>query len=288
MRNICFMLLLQTCSFFFPSWGTSSDVVALASPPSGVAEGGALRLACCSLAAASQAHYTWIRSTSTSASLSPSYNGQVWNINQVTSDNSGTFYCQIHTGDQVQKSAPLILDVECRLNITFMRLKHHVNLSLAVCLGFFSNSVLKLFNVSSLCSDSPRNTLLLATEEQPATLTCSSDANPPVQTYSWYEGAACLPSADRSFHPVRHSAAVASGPGGTNTAASLTPVENGLHCCEARNRHGSQSYSLTVMSSSGMAIWGRCDQCGSFASHCRKTMQEGAEISCWNQKTVVY
>lgn len=143
MRNNCFMLLLllllllQTCSFSFPSWGTSSDVVALASPPSGVAEGGALRLTCCSPAAASQAHYSWLRSTSTSAILSPSYNGQVWNISQVTSDNSGTFYCQIHTGGQVQKSAPLSLDVECRLNIIFMQLKHHINLSLAVCCFFF-------------------------------------------------------------------------------------------------------------------------------------------------------
>lgn len=118
------MLLLQTCSLSFPLWGTSSTVVALASPPSGVTEGGALRLACCSPSAASQAHYTWFKSTSTSTSLSPSYNGQVWNISQVTSDNSGTFYCQMHTGDQVQKSASLSLDVECRLSIIFIKLKH--------------------------------------------------------------------------------------------------------------------------------------------------------------------
>nr|UQE85685.1 sialoadhesin [Thamnaconus modestus] len=185
--------------------GTSSAVVASASPPSGVTEGGALCLACCSPAAGSQAHYSWFKNMSPG----PSHSGQVWNISQVTSDNSGTFYCQMHTGDRVQKSAPLSLDVEY----------------------------------------SPRNTLLSATEEEPATLTCSSDANPPVQTYSWYEGAACLPSADKSFHPVRHSPATVRGPGGTNTAASITPVENGLHCCVARNRHGSQSYSLTVMSS---------------------------------------
>lgn len=59
---------------------------------------------------------------------------------------------------------------------------------------------------------------------------------------------------------MRHSPATVRGPGGTNTAASITPVENGLHCCVARNRHGSQSYSLTVMSSRGMAIWEICDR----------------------------
>lgn len=201
-----------------------------------------MRLACCSPAAASQAHYTWLKSTS----ASPSYKGQVWNISQVTSEDSGTFYCQIHTGDQVQKSAPLNLDVECRSSIC-MQFKHHVNSALQFSIQLSSYSMYAPF-----CSDSPRNTLLVASEEQPVTLTCSSDANPPVQSYSWYEGAACLPSADRSFHPVRHSAAVASG--GTSTAASIGPLEDGLHCCQARNRHGSQSYSLTVLSSGGVAI----------------------------------
>lgn len=121
--------------------------------------------------------------------------------------------------------------------------------------------------------DSPRNTLLSATEEESTTLTCSSDANPPVQTYSWYEGAACLPSADKSFHPVRHSPAKVTGPGRTNTASSISPVENGLHCCVARNRHGSQSYSLTVMSSRGMAKWTGTEllkKVGGGAFYCRK------------------
>lgn len=74
---------------------------------------------------------------------------------------------------------------------------------------------------------------------------------------------------------MRHSPATVRGPGGTNTAASITPVENGLHCCVARNRHGSQSYSLTVMSSRGMAIWEICDRYrtpekGGGAFYCRK------------------
>lgn len=124
-------------SLSFPSAGASSAVVASASPPSGVTEGGALRLACCSPAAGSQAHYSWFKSTSTSTS----HSGQVWNISQVTSDNSGTFYCQMHTGDRVQKSAPLSLDVECRSSLILMQLmlKHHVNS--AVWQDFFLSSI---------------------------------------------------------------------------------------------------------------------------------------------------
>lgn len=102
--------------------------------------------------------------------------------------------------------------------------------------------------------------------------------------YSWYEGAACLPSADKSFHPVRHSPATVRGPGGTNTAVSITPVENGLHCCVARNRHGSQSYSLTVMSSRGMAIWEICDRYrtpekGGDAFYCRKKIRHQSKLT---------
>lgn len=134
-------------SLSFPSAGASCAVVASASPPSGVTEGGALRLACCSPAAGSQAHYSWFKSTSTSTG--PSHSGQVWNISQVTSDNSGTFYCQVHTGDKVQKSAPLSLDVECRSSLILMQLmlKHHVNS--AVWQDFFY-PVFKSFNLSSL------------------------------------------------------------------------------------------------------------------------------------------
>lgn len=137
-------------SLSFPSAGASSAVVASASPPSGVTEGGALRLACCSPAAGSQAHYSWFKSTSTSPG--PSHSGQVWNISQVTSDNSGTFYCQMHTGDRVQKSAPLSLDVECRSSLILMQLmlKHHVN---------FFYPVFKSFNLSSLLPRlSPKHT----------------------------------------------------------------------------------------------------------------------------------
>lgn len=84
------------------------------SPPSGITEGGVVRLACCSPSSASQqARFTWFRNTSATSS----HEGQVWNISAVTSDDSGSYYCQIQTGDNVQKTATLDIDVECKFSL---------------------------------------------------------------------------------------------------------------------------------------------------------------------------
>ncbi|XP_037641222.1 B-cell receptor CD22-like [Sebastes umbrosus] len=189
----------------------SSDVTASASPSGDISEGVALRLACCSPAAGPQARFRWYKSASTS----PRHTGPVWNITEVTSDDSGSYYCQIQTGDKVQNSTVLPVDVEY----------------------------------------SPRNTAVSvspAAELQdgvPVTLTCSSDANPPVQTYTWYQGAACLPAADKSWHQARRSPATPSRRGSTLSSASITTEDSGQHCCVASNRRGSQTESVTLTGS---------------------------------------
>lgn len=110
---------------------------------------------------------------------------------------------------------------------------------------------------SPSCLDSPRNTAVSVSpagelqDRLPVTLTCSSDANPPVHTYTWYQGAGCLPSADKSFHPARQSLATPTGRGRTLSTANITAEEYGQHCCVARNRHGSQTDSVTLRSSRG-------------------------------------
>ncbi|XP_010790942.1 B-cell receptor CD22-like [Notothenia coriiceps] len=187
---------------------SSSAVTVSASPSSDITEGVTLRLACGSPAASPQALFKWYKSTSST----PRHTGQVWDISEVTPGNSGSYYCQIQTGDKEQNSTMLPIDVEY----------------------------------------SPRNTAVSvspAAELQnglPVTLTCSSDANPPVHTYTWYQGAACLLAADKSFNRGRKSPATPTGRVPTLSTANISAEEYGLHCCKARNRHGSQTDSVKL------------------------------------------
>ncbi|XP_029959251.1 sialoadhesin isoform X2 [Salarias fasciatus] len=193
--------------------GSGDAVTVLASPSGGISEGGAVSLACCSPAAAGpQAVFTWRRGSSLT------HSGQVWKIAGATSDHSGSYYCQTQEADKVQKSSLLSVDVQY----------------------------------------SPRNTTVSVfppgelQDSLPATLTCSSSANPPVHTFTWYRGAACLPTADRSLHRGKPSRAAAAGSGLSN--ASITVEEYGQHCCVARNAHGSQTSSVVLRNTKASVV----------------------------------
>ncbi|KAM7420324.1 hypothetical protein PAMA_014847 [Pampus argenteus] len=185
---------------------SASAVTALASPSSDITEGVALRLGCCSPAASPDTRFTWYKTTSTN----PRYTGQMWNMSEVTSADSGSYYCQTQTRDKVQSSATLTIDVQY----------------------------------------SPRNTTVSVQsarelEKGLVTLTCSSDANPPVHTYTWYRGAACLPSADKSFHQGTQTLADTAR-GQTLSSVCITTDAYGQHCCVAHNRHGSQTSTVSL------------------------------------------
>ncbi|KAK1895665.1 Basement membrane-specific heparan sulfate proteoglycan core protein [Dissostichus eleginoides] len=139
---------------------SSSAVMVSASPSSDITEGVALRLACGSPAASPQALFRWYKS----ASSTPRHTGQVWDISEVTPGDSGSYYCQIQTGDIEQNSTMLPIDVE----------------------------------------------------------------------------------SDKSFHRARKSPATPTGRGPTLSSANISAEEYGLHCCEARNRHGSQTDSVKL------------------------------------------
>ncbi|XP_072250834.1 LOW QUALITY PROTEIN: cell adhesion molecule CEACAM6 [Leuresthes tenuis] len=190
---------------------SSNEVAVSAGPSRVVIEGAALRLSCCSPAASSHADFRWYKSTNTS----PLHGGQVWKINEITLDNSGSYFCQIQTGEKQQTSTMLAIDVQYPPQNT-------------------SVSVLPAGELQ---------------DELHVTLTCSSDANPPVHTYFWYQGAACVPTADKSFYLGRQTQAAPTGRGPTLSSANITTEEHGQHCCVARNRHGSQTYSITLRGS---------------------------------------
>ncbi|CAM9104893.1 unnamed protein product [Lampetra planeri] len=185
----------------------SISAVTVSSPTGDITEGGTIRLACCS--SVTEAQFQWYKSTRST----PSHTGQMWSISDVTYDDSGSYYCQIQTGDKVQNSSVIEIDVQY----------------------------------------APRNTAVSVwvsgkqDEEEPSvTLTCNSDANPPVHIYTWYQGAACLPKADTSLYAGRQSLATHTGKGRTLSSLNITAKEYGQHCCVARNRHGAQMYAVTV------------------------------------------
>ncbi|XP_058502943.1 B-cell receptor CD22 [Solea solea] len=190
---------------------SSSAVTMSVSPSSGVTEGSSVHMFCCSPSASPQARFRWFLTNSTT----PRFNGQVWNINDVTADVSGSYHCQMQTGDRLRDSATQAINVEY----------------------------------------SPRNTAVSisstgdAQVELPVTLTCSSDANPPVHVFSWYQGAACLPDTDKSFHPARQVTATATGRSSNLRRANVRAEQYGQHCCVARNIHGSQTVSVTLTDS---------------------------------------
>lgn len=89
---------------------SSSAVTVAAGPSSRAIEGETVRLACCSPAAGQRVSYTWFKG----AEVGPRHRGQVWNISQATSADSGGYVCQVQAGDQVQNSTVLNIDVECK------------------------------------------------------------------------------------------------------------------------------------------------------------------------------
>ncbi|KAM9455183.1 B-cell receptor CD22-like [Clarias gariepinus] len=69
-------------------------------------------------------------------------------------------------------------------------------------------------------------------EGSSVTLTCSSDANPPVELYTWYKGKSSI------------------GTGKTYTISNISSAGSGNYTCQAKNKHGHQSstaVSLNVL-----------------------------------------
>lgn len=89
---------------------------------------------------------------------------------------------------------------------------------------------------------------------RPVTLTCSSDANPPVLTYTWFKDAACDPTADTSFYKAIQSHSMPTRRSQTLSSVNVSADESKVHCCVARNRHGSQKSTVKLNKSSGLCF----------------------------------
>lgn len=152
------------------------------------------------------------------SSPTPQHLGPVWTINKAMSKDSGSYYCQTESNDKIQNSTELALDVQYP----------------------------------------PRNTVVSVSSEEtqagrPVTLTCSSDANPPVLTYTWFKDAACDPTADTSFYKAIQSHSMPTRRSQTLSSVNVSADESKVHCCVARNRHGSQKSTVKLNKSSETA-----------------------------------
>ncbi|KAK3510768.1 hypothetical protein QTP70_022477, partial [Hemibagrus guttatus] len=153
------------------------------SPSGGIVEGRSVTLTCSGDANPPVQNYTWYKGNSHMST------GHTYRINRIRSEDSGDYTCRAEN-------------------------KHGYQLSAAVSLNV-------LYPPKSVSvSISPSGEIV---EGSSVTLTCSSDANPPVQSYTWYK--------------VNESSPVGSGQSYNFTLSSSS---SGEFYCVAQNKYGSQ------------------------------------------------
>ncbi|XP_026787651.3 B-cell receptor CD22 [Pangasianodon hypophthalmus] len=153
--------------------------------PSGkIVEGRSVTLTCSSNAKPPAQNYTWYKGASYIR------RGKTYTINKTSSEDSGNYTCR--AGNE-----------------------HGQQSSTAVSLNVLSSP--KRVSVSI----SPSGEIV---EGSSVTLTCSSDANPPVHTYTWHKGTSYI------------------GTGNTYTINKISSEDSGEYKCKSSNRYG-EKYS---------------------------------------------
>ncbi|KAK7150028.1 hypothetical protein R3I94_009368 [Phoxinus phoxinus] len=160
-----------------------------------VLEGRSVTLSCSSDANPPVLNYTWYRDTE--EPLKPVPSGPNLTISNTDPTHSGRYVCTAQNEHGAQ-NASVMLDVQYAPKNT----SAHVNASGVVLEG------------------------------RSVTLSCSSDANPPVLNYTWYR------DTEEPLKPVQ------SGP--TLTISNTDPTHSGRYVCTAQNEHGAQNASVML------------------------------------------
>ncbi|KAM9454278.1 B-cell receptor CD22-like [Clarias gariepinus] len=156
------------------------------SPSGEIVEGSSVILTCSSDANPPVESYTWFKDMTSIG------NEKTYTISKISSEDSGEYKCKCSNEVGRQESSSVTLNV----------LYPPKNVSVSI---------------------SPSGEIV---EGSSVTLTCSSDANPPVEIYTWFK--------------VNESSAVGSG-------QSYRALQSGQYYCEAQNKHGSErSAAVTV------------------------------------------
>uniref|UniRef100_A0A3P8YTT6 B-cell receptor CD22 n=1 Tax=Esox lucius TaxID=8010 RepID=A0A3P8YTT6_ESOLU len=167
------------------------------SPSGEIAEGSSVTLTCSSDANPPVDKYTWYKKNVTS----PKASGQSYSITNITSEDSGEYYYEAEN--------------ECG----------HLN----------------SFSVSVNVQYGPKNTSVSVSpsgeivEGSSVTLTCSSDANPPVDKYTWYKKTVTSPKASGQSYNI----------------TNITSEDSGEYHCEAHNRKGTKNSTALMVIVSG-------------------------------------
>ncbi|KAM9454162.1 B-cell receptor CD22-like [Clarias gariepinus] len=167
------------------------------SPSGEIVEGSSVTLTCSSDANPPVEIYTWFKDMTSVGK------GKTYTISNISSEDSGEYKCKCSNEVGHQDSSSVTLNV--------LYLPKNVSVSI-----------------------SPSGEIV---EDSSVTLTCSSDANPPVENYTWFK--------------VNESSAVGSG-------QSYRALQSGQYYCEAQNKHGSErsaAVSVTVNESQSVGVY---------------------------------
>ncbi|KAL1005546.1 hypothetical protein UPYG_G00060510 [Umbra pygmaea] len=166
------------------------------SPSGEIVEGSSVTLTCSSDANPPVDKYTWYKKNETSSKAS----GQSYSITNTRSEDSGEYYCEAENE------------------------YGHLNSSLVFVTDLYGPRM-------PLVSVSPSGEIV---EGSSVTLTCSSDANPPVDKYTWYKKNETSPKASGQSYNI----------------TNIRSEDTGEYYCEAKNQRASMN-STTLLALAG-------------------------------------
>ncbi|KAI1894909.1 hypothetical protein AGOR_G00120620 [Albula goreensis] len=182
-----------TLSVNYPPKSTTVSV----SPSGVIKEGSSVTLTCSSDANPPVQRYTWFKKTG--AGSSERGTGESYTFTNISSEDSGQYYCEAQNQHGALNSPAVTVDVQY---------------------GPKNTSV----------SVNPSGEVK---EGSSVTLTCSSDANPPVQSYTWFK--------------KNESGVWQTGSGQSLNFSNFRSWNSGLYYCETQNTHGTHNATTKLI-----------------------------------------
>ncbi|XP_036804962.1 B-cell receptor CD22-like [Oncorhynchus mykiss] len=174
------------------------------SPSGDIVEGSSVTLTCSSDANPPVQSYTWYKKNGGHYQFSYGITGPHLVFNQIKSSVTGEYCCEAWNGIKTGRSESINIDVKYAPQ----------NISVSV---------------------SPSGEIV---EGSSVTLTCSSDANPPVDKYTWYKKNVTSPKASGQSYSI----------------TNIISEDRGEYYCEAQNRKGSMNSTALMIIVAGKQI----------------------------------